>query len=29
MTGGIFAAATAIGTYWANSNFKHQLKEGE
>jgi len=29
MTGGIFAAATAIGTFWANNNFKNQLKEEE
>lgn len=29
MTGGIFAAATAIGTFWANHNFKHKLKEEE
>jgi len=27
MTGGIFAAATAIGTFWANSNLKRRLKE--
>lgn len=29
MTGGIFAAGTAIGTLWANSNFKNRLKEEE
>jgi hypothetical protein len=27
MTGGVFAAATAIGTFWANSNLKRKLKE--